>query len=380
MDFSLTEEQVMFRNMAREFATRHIEPVAKDNDLTKHFPKEIIKELAPLGLLGVTVPQQYGGLEVDHICYSIIVEEIARACSSVAVTSFCGHAAVEEALTVWGDESQKQHYLPAMCSGEMLGCYAFNEPEVENDLASMKTTAVLNGEQWILNGTKASVTNGSTAQLALVIAQTDAEKGVQGLGAFLVERGTPGLTNQSNADKMGLCAADTADIILANSALPAGNLLGKIGDGAAIADTVLSSARFSLTACYVGIAQACVNASVPYVQERRQFGQAIARFDMIQEMVADMATDTAASRFLLHCVGDLKNRGLPFASELDMAKYYASRSVIEATSNAIQLHGGYGYTVEYPVERFLRDAMTATLWEGTPTSHKLAVARHALEV
>ena len=380
MDFSLTDEQVMFRNMAREFATRHIEPVAKDNDLTQHFPKEIIKAMSPLGLMGMTAPQQYGGLEVDHICYALVVEEIARACGSVAVSSFCCHSAVEEALMVWGNEAQKQKYLPSMCSGEILGCYAFAEPAVEDNLAFIETTAVPRGEQWILNGTKASVANGGESQLALVIAQTDKDKGAQGLAAFLVDGDTPGFSSQNGYDTVGLRASNTADIVLHECSISSENLLGKVGDGLGTVNTIRGNSRFSLSACYVGIAQACVDASVPYAQERQQFGQPIANFNMVQEMIAEMIVDAEASRLLLHRVGDLKNRGLPFTSELDIAKYYASQAVLEATTNAVQVHGGYGYTMDYPVERFLRDAATATLWEGTPTEHKLAAARHALEI
>jgi butyryl-CoA dehydrogenase len=372
MDLSLSDEQVMFRDMAREFAQRYIAPVAKDNDDNEHFPQEVIAEMIPLGLLGAIVPQEYGGLGLDHICYAMIVEEIARACQSVAVAVFCAHSVVGEVLAQWGDEEQKQIYLPPMCKGEVFSCYALSEPEAGSDLSSLQTSAVLHGEQWVLNGAKASVVNGGISHLALVFARSDG-----GIGAFLVPWGTPGFSSIDIHSKKGLRACNIADLLFQDCPLPQRNLFGEGDD---IALSTLHCAHFSLAATYIGVAQACLDVSINYAQERQQFGKPIGSFDMVQGMIAEMAVGVQAARLLLYQTGFLKDQGLSFAKELSMAKYYASEVAMRAVSAAIQVHGGYGYTKEYPVERYFRNVVMSAICEGTPLMHKLSAARYALEL
>ena len=380
MDFDLTEEQTMFRNMAREFGERHIIPVASDDDRNGRFPIDIIKGMAALGLLGGPVPQEYGGLGIDNVCYGIICEEIARASAAVFTSALTVQVSlVQLPILRYGSEEQKQKWLTRTTKGELLGCFALTEPNVGSDPASIETSAVLDGDHWVLNGSKMWISNGGVADLALVFAQTDKAKRHRGIAAFIVERGTPGFSSR-DFDKMGLHSSNTAELSFQDCRVPAANVLGNVGEGFRIAMYALDSGRFSTAAACVGVAQACIDASIKFAQERQQFGKTIASFQLLQEMIADMTVETEAARFLVYRVGDLKDKGRPIVREASIAKYYAAEVAIRAAQNAIKVHGGYGYSDDYPVGRYLRDAVGMNLYEGTSQIQKLIVGREALGV
>ena len=380
MDFDLTDEQTMFRNMAREFGERHIVPVASDDDRSGRFPLDIVKAMAPLGLLSAPIPQEYGGLGTDNICYGIICEEIARASASVFTSSLTVHVSLFQLPVLqFASEAQKQTWLTRAARGELLGCFALTEPNVGSDPASVETSAIPDGDYWVLNGSKMWISNGGIADVALVFAQTDKSKRHRGIAAFLVEKGAPGFSSR-DLHKMGLHASNTAELSFQDCRIPAANLIGSIGDGFKVAMYALDNGRYSTAAACVGVAQACIDASVQFAQERQQFGKAIASFQLIQEMIADMVVETEAARFLVYRVGHLKDKGRSIVREASIAKYYAAEVAIRAAQNAIKIHGGYGYSNEYPVERYLRDAVGMNLYEGTSQIQKLIVGRETLGV
>ncbi len=378
MEFSLTDEQVMFRNMAREFAQRHIEPAAKDDDLSEHFSGEIVKQMGPLGLMGASVPQEYGGLGLDYICQVIVTEEIARASLSLAMSVFGAHSVVEEALTAWGSEQQKQQYLPPMCKGELFGCCALTESGVGTNVSKFSSKAELSQGQWVVNGEKVFVINGGVSGLTLTVT-TASKNGEPGAGAFLITRDTAGFSSQDIVAKNGLRACNIADIYLQDCRLSPENLLGSIEDGKKIAEGLLQGIHFSVAAGCVGAAQACLDASIKYAEERQVFGRPIGKFDMIQESIADMIISTEAARLVLYQAAALKSNGQPFARQLATARYLASDAAIRAGTDAMHLHGAYGFGKDFPLERYFRDAAEATEYGGSPLIQKLAIARHALD-
>ncbi len=380
MGFGLTDEQVMFRNMAREFAQRHIEPAAKDNDQNEHFPAEILKQMAPLGLLGSTVPQEYGGLGLDHIAYAVIIEEIACASLSIAMSTLGTHSVVEEMVLRWGSEEQKQQYLPPMCKGEIFSCCALNEPGAGMDVGKMTSKAELSGGVWIINGEKAFVTNGGVSDLVLVLAKVGKDEGEQGIGAFLVSRDVAGFSSQDVLGKNGLRACNIANVYFNECRIPNENLLGSVDDGSKIVDSLVQGIRFGVAAGCVGAAQACIDASIKYCEERQTFGRAISQYDMIQEAIADMIVGTEAARLLTYQVGELKSKGQPFGKQLAMARYLASDVAIRTATDAIHAHGAYGFGTDFPLERYFRDISEATEYAGSPLIDKLAVARHAFGI
>lgn len=381
MDFDLTEEQIMFRNMARAFAQREILPVTKEDDRNAYYRPEIIQKMAPLGLLAAPIPQEQGGLGVDNICYTLICEEIAYASPGVFTTALTVHTSLFQlALLQAMSEDQKKKYFPRTTKGELLGCYALTEPNVGSDAASIETNAVQKGDYWVLNGNKMWISNGGVADLALVFAQTDRSKAHRGIAAFLVERGAPGFSSRDIHGKMGLRDSNTAELIFQDCKVPAENLIGKVGEGFRVAMYGLDCGRMSTAAACVGVSQRAIDASVKYAQERKQFGKAIGSFQLVQEMIADMIVETEAARLLVHRVGHLRNTGQPGSREAAIAKYYASEVSLRVSKLAIQVHGGYGYSDDYPVERCLRDAMGLTLYEGTSQVQKLIVARAALGI
>ena len=375
MDFSLTDEQVMFRNMAREFAERYIKPTAKEDDQKGHFSWETIKQLGPLGLLGPIVPQGYGGLGLDHISYAIVTEEIARASVSVAMSVFGSHTVVEEALMMWGSEEQKQKYLPAMCKGEIFSCCALTESGSGISASNITSKAEPNDSGWDLNGEKTFVINGGVSKLALTFAKATENEEHRGFSAFLVSRDIAGFSSTDVLARSGLLATNIANLYFQNCLIPQENLVGNINDGSKIAETLLDAIHFSIAASCVGATQACIDASVKYAEERVAFGRPISNFDMVQEMIADMIIGNEAARILTYQVGDLKNRGLPYKKQLSIARYLASDVAVRATTNAIQVHGAYGYGKDFPVERYFRDVAEISLYGGPPLMHKLTVAR-----
>jgi alkylation response protein AidB-like acyl-CoA dehydrogenase len=379
MEFSLSEEQVMLRNMARQFATSSIEPTAADDDNNEHFPRQIIDEMVPLGLLGVVVPQKYGGSGVDWVAYAIITEEIARASLSLAMSVFGSHSVVTEMLMTWGSEQQRQEYLPPMCNGELFSGCALSESGTGTDVSQFGGRAELSQGQWVVNGEKTFVINGGVS--GLVLAVTTANKnGEPGAGAFLVTRDVAGFSSQDVVAKNGLRACNIADIYFQDCRLPQENLLGSLEDGSQIAESLLQGIHLSVAAGCVGVAQACLDASIRYAQERQVFGRTIGKFDMIQEAIADMTIGTETARLLTYQVADLKDNGQPFTKQLAMARYLASDVAIRAATDAIHLHGAYGFGKDFPLERYFRDAAEVAEYGGSPLIHKLAIARQTLGI
>jgi alkylation response protein AidB-like acyl-CoA dehydrogenase len=333
--------------------------------------------MAPLGLLGAPLPEEYGGMGIDHIAYVLMMEELGRVSFALRSIVSVHISLFQLTLNQWGTEKQKQKYLPRTTKGEILGCFATTEPNVGSDIASIETSAVLDGGKWRLNGNKMWISNGGVAEVALIFAQTDKAKKHRGIAVFLVDRDTPGFSSTDIHGKLGLRSANTAELILKDCVVPEENVLGQVGEGFKIAMTAFDNARLCVAAGCVGLAQACIDASVLYSQTRKQFGKPIGSYQLVQEMIADMIVETEAARFLTYRAAHLKNKGVPNTVETSMAKYYASEVALRAANNAIQVHGGYGFSDEYPVERYYRDVKVATLLEGTSQMHKLIIGRNA---
>ena len=380
MDFEFNDEQTMFRNMAREFAEREIIPSAAEDDQNDRYRPDITQKLAALGLLGAPIPQEYGGLGADFISYCLINEEISRG-SAAVMTTMGGHITLFQfPLMNWASEEQKKKFLPLATKGDILGCFALTEPNVGSDAASIETSATSKNDKWVLNGNKMWISNGGIANWALAFAQTDKTKRHRGIAAFLVEREAKGFSSKDIHGKMGLRASNTAELIFSDCEVPAENMVGQIGDGFKIAMSTLDSGRLSTGAAAVGVAQACIDASVKYAQERIQFGKPIAGFQLIQELVAEMVVETEAARSIVYRAAYLKNSGLPFVREASIAKYFAAETAVRAAQKAIKIHGGYGYSNEYPVERLYRDATGVSLYEGTAEIQKLIIGRETLGI
>ena len=378
MDFELTEEQEMIRRMVRDFAEKEIAPVAGEMDEKGEFPWEIIRKMAPLGFLGLPIPEEYGGAGVDNVSFAIAMEEIARASGSIAITLDAHVSLACEAILQFGSEEQKRKYLAPLARGEKLGAFALTEPEAGSDAAAIKTRAVLSGDEWVLNGQKVFITNGSIADVVVVAAVTDPTKGHRGISNFIVEKGTPGFRPGRDEEKMGLKGSVTSQLFFEDCRVPKENLLGKEGEGFKQFLIVLDAGRIAIGAMAVGLAQAALDASIAYAKERVQFGQPIAKFQAIQWMIADMATQLDAARLLVYRAAWLKDRGVRFTREAAMAKLFASEIAERACHAAIQIHGGYGYTKDYPLERFYRDVRLCEIGEGTSEIQRLVIARQVL--
>lgn len=380
MEFELNEGQKMVREMAKRFADEEIIPFARENDVTERFPIEILKKMAPLGFLGGPIPEEYGGAGLDFISDAIVFEEIGRGCSSIRTIVSVQVSLVELSILHWGTEEQKRRFLPLLCRGELLGAFAITEPEAGSDAASIKTSAVRKGDGWLINGSKTWISTGDVADIVIIFAQTDLSKGYKGITAFIVEKGAPGFTTREIKGKLGLRSADTAQLFFEECHIPDSALLGSVGEGFKIAMSSLDNGRYGVAAGCVGIIQGCVDACVKYAQERHQFGKPIASFQLVQDMIARMVVDLDAARLLVYRAGDLKNRGIRNTLETSIAKYFASEAAVRAATDAIQVHGAYGYSNEYPVERYLRDAKVATIYEGTSQIQKLIIGEHVLGI
>jgi len=378
MDFELTEEQEMIRRMVRDFAEKEIVPIAGEMDEKGEFPWEIIRKMAPLGFLGLPIPEEYGGAGIDNVSFAIAMEEIARASGSIAITLDAHVSLACEAILQFGSEEQKRKYLAPLARGEKLGAFALTEPEAGSDAAAIKTRAVLSGDEWVLNGQKVFITNGSIADVVVVAAVTDPTKGHRGISNFIVEKGTPGFRPGRDEEKMGLKGSVTSQLFFEDCRVPKENLLGKEGEGFKQFLIVLDAGRIAIGAMAVGLAQAALDASIAYAKERVQFGQPIAKFQAIQWMIADMATQLDAARLLVYRAAWLKDRGMRFTREAAMAKLFASEIAERACHAAIQIHGGYGYTKDYPLERYYRDARLCEIGEGTSEIQRLVIARQVL--
>ena len=373
MDFELNETQRLIKETAAEFAQRRIVPVARENDEKERYPADIVAEMGALGMFGGPIPEEYGGAGLDYISYAIMNEEISKACSSVRTVLSVQLSLVATTILKWGSEAQKKKYLPRLCAAEWIGCFGLTEPDVGSDAQHLKTFAEKTPGGWNLNGQKIWISNGGVAQLALVIAQTDREN-PRKMAAFLVETDSPGFEARTMHGKLGLRSSNTAELFLANVEVPDDALMGEVGDGFKVAMSALDNGRYSVGAGCLGIAQGSLEASVAYAKERRTFGKPIAAHQLVQDMIARMVVDIDASRLLLYRAGELKNAGKPNTRETSIAKYYCTEAALRCANDAIQIHGGMGYSNEYPVERYMRDARVATIYEGTSQIQKLIIA------
>ena len=377
MNLDLTDEQQLIRETARDFADREIIPRARDNDRAERFDVDLVKRIGDMGYLGAPVAEQYGGRALDYLSYGLIVEEIGRADSSARTVVSVQTSLVAGSIEQWGTEEQKHELLPKLCSAEWLGCFGLTEPGTGSDAASVATRATRKNGGWSISGSKMFISLGSHARIAMIFAQTDPEKKHRGMACFIVPTDSPGFSSQQIHGKLGLRASDTAELALDEVQVGEEALLGGIGDGFKIAMSALDRGRYSVAAGCVGIAQGCVNESVKYAKERRQFDRPIASFQLVQELIAEMVVDADASRLLVWRAGHLKDEGRPSTLETSIAKYYATEAAVRCANAAIQVHGGYGYIDEYPVERYMRDARVTTLYEGTSQIQKMIIGRHA---
>jgi butyryl-CoA dehydrogenase len=378
MDFELAEEQQMVRETTRAFVEREVKPVASRLDREAIYPSELVKRLSELGLMGILVPQEFGGSGMDLLSCVVAMEEISKAWASLAVAMSVQNSLVCAPIARFGSAAQKKKYLPSLARGERLGCYALTEPGSGSDAGSIQTRAKRVDDDFVLNGNKIFTTNGNRADLAIVYAVTDPAKGKKGISAFIVEKNSPGFVVGKLEDKLGLRSSDTASLLFEDCRVPGENLLGTEGEGFTIALATLDGGRIGIAAQALGIAQGCLEESVAYAQQRRQFGRAIAEFEAIQWMLADMATEIDAARLLTYRAAWLAEQGRTFTKEAAMAKLFASEAANRAAYKAIQIFGGYGYTKEFAVERFFRDARITTIYEGTSEIQRLVIARRLI--
>jgi alkylation response protein AidB-like acyl-CoA dehydrogenase len=378
MNFDLSEEQELLRRTVRDFAQRRIAPGASERDETARFPRELIPDMAELGLLGINVPQEYGGAGLDAVSAAIVIEEIARVDGATALIVASHNSLCAGHILGFGDKQQKQKYLPPLASGETLGAWALTEPGSGSDAAALKSTCTLDGDHWILNGDKQFTTQGSTAGIYVIMASTDPTKKTTGISAFIVERGWTGLSVGRIENKLGVRASDTAALHLDGLRVPKENLLGELNGAYKQILQVLWGGRIGIGAMSVGIASGALEEALKYAKQRQQFGKPIAQFEAIQWMLADIATEVEAARLLVLRAARLKDSGQPFSRAASEAKLYAAEAAMRATSKAIQIHGGYGYIKDYPVERYFRDAKLCEIGEGTSEIQRRAIAKELL--
>ncbi len=374
----LTREQQMIQKTAREFARRDLAALAAERDKNHEYPAESLKKMGELGLLGMLVPEQYGGEELGTVSYVLAMTEVAYACAATAVIMSVHNSICCGSLLRFGTEDQKQKYLKPMTAGDFICSFALSEPEAGSDPASMQTTAEKDGDSYILNGTKRWITGGATSKLFIVLARTDPDAGHKGISAFLVTRDMEGFSTGRLEDKMGQCASDTTDLLFTNCRVPADHLLGNEGEGFIVAMSGLDDGRIGIAALSLGLGQAALDQAVDYAKQRVQFGRPIARNQGLRWMIADMATDVEAARQLVLNAADKKDQGERCSKEISMAKLYASEMANRVTGQALQVHGGYGYTKEFPVERLYRDARVLTIYEGTSEIQKMVISNEVI--
>ncbi len=375
MDLSLTEEQTAARRLARDFADREIAPYAVEWDRAEAVDRGVVAKLGEVGFLGLTIPEEYGGSGGDHLAYCLVTEELGRADSSVRGIVSVSLGLVAKTIAAWGSEEHKRRWLPRLCSGEAVGCFGLTEPGTGSDAANLTTRAVRDGGDYVVDGAKMFITNGTWADVVLLFARTGPEPGHRGISAFLVPTDTPGLDRRTVHGKLGLRGQATAELVFDGVRVPASAMIGPEGKGFTVAMAALAKGRMSVAAGCVGIAQACLDAAVAYAGTREQFGRTIAHHQLVQELLSDIAVDVETARLLTWRVADRIERGLPFATEASMAKLHASEAAVRCANNALQVFGGYGYIDEYPVGKLLRDARVMTLYEGTSQIHKLLIGR-----
>ncbi|MBK5297673.1 MAG: acyl-CoA dehydrogenase [Vicinamibacteria bacterium] len=378
MHFQLTDEQRLLRQTVREFAEGEIRPFVREWDEAQHFPSALIPKMAELGLMGIQFPEQWGGAGMSAIDYCLCLEELARVDPSVALSVAAHNGLGPAHIFMFGSDQQKTRWLMPLARGEKLGAWALTEPNAGSDAAATRTTAVRDGDHWVLNGTKTFITHGKSADVLVIMAATDRARGAKGISAFIVERGTPGLRAGRKEDKLGMRASETTEVILDRCRVPADQLLGEAGMGFIGALQVLDAGRIGIAALAVGLAQGAFECARTYASSRKQFGQAIASFQAIQWKLADMATRIEAARLLTYRAAFLKDRQQRTTLESAMAKLYSSEVAVRAAEDAVQIHGGYGFVKDYPAEKFFRDVKLTTIGEGTSEIQRLVIARQLL--
>jgi len=379
MNFNLTQTQSLFKQMIREFAEKEVKPLAAEIDEQERFPQETVEKMAKLGIFGIPVPKQYGGAGGDNIMYSIAVEELSRCCATTGVVVSAHTSLCMSPILQFGTEEQKMKYLPKLASGEWIGAFGLTEPNAGTDAAGQQTTAVLEGDEWVINGNKIFITNAGHADVYVVVAMTDKSLGTKGISAFIVEATTPGFSIGKKELKMGIRGSATAELIFSNVRIPKDNILGKVGEGFKIAMMTLDGGRIGIASQALGIAQGALDETVKYTKERKQFGKAIAKFQNTQFQMADLKTKLEAARLLVRSAAfredeHVKNEKVNFSADAAMAKLYAAETAMEVTTKCVQYHGGYGYTREYPVERMMRDAKITEIYEGTSEVQRMVIA------
>ena len=375
MDFSLTENQKLFKKTIREFCERELKPITSKIDQEEYFPFDVYKKMGQMGLMGMTVPQEYGGAGIDKVSYMIALEEVSRICGSTGLTVEAHNTLGNGYLYEHGTEEQRKKYLPKLTTGEGFAALAITEPNAGSDVAGMQTTAELEGKEWVINGSKQFITSGDIAEVVIVMAKTDKEKGAKGISAFIVEKDTLGFKVGQLEDKLGVRGTRTAQLFFEDCKVPKENILGEKDKGFYGVMDTLDRGRTAVGAMSVGIAQGALDESVEYAKQRQQFGKPIGKFQAIQWMISDMATEIEAARLLVHRAAYLEDNGQPFGKEAAMAKLFASEIGMRATVKAIQILGGYGYTREYPVERFYRDIKLCQIGEGTSEVQRIVIAK-----
>ncbi len=379
MNFSLTKEQELVKQMVREFAINEVKPIAAEIDVTERFPMENVEQMARYNMLGIPFPTEFGGAGGDNVSYAMTVEELSKVCGTTGVivsahTSLCGAPIYQ-----FGTQEQKEKYLTPLAKGEKLGAFGLTEPNAGTDAAGQQTTAVLEGDHYVLNGSKIFITNGGVADIFVVFAMTDKSKGTRGISAFIVEKDFPGFSIGKVEEKLGIRASSTTELVFENCIVPKENLLGKEGKGFSVAMKTLDGGRIGIAAQALGLAQGALDEAVAYMKERKQFGKSIAAFQGLQWMVADMDVQIEAARLLVYKAAYKKDMGMPYSVEAARAKLYASEVAMDVTTKAVQLFGGYGYTKEYPVERMMRDAKITEIYEGTSQVQRMVIAGSILK-
>ena len=378
MNFQLTKEQEFVRKMVREFAETEVEPLAADIDKEHRFPVETVEKMAKYGLLGVSFPTEYGGAGGDHISYAITVEELSRVCASTGVICSAHTSLCCWPIFNWGNEEQKKKYLPDLLSGKKLGAFGLTEPNAGTDASGQQTRAEDKGDHWLINGAKVFITNGGYADVFVVMAMTDKSKGNHGISAFIVEKGDEGFSIGKTEDKMGICASSTTELIFQNCKIPKDRLLADVGQGFKVAMSTLDGGRIGIASQALGIAQGALDVTVEYMKARKQFGKKLSQMQALQFTVAELATEIEAARLLIYKAADMKDKHLAYGPAAAMAKLFAAETAMHVTTKCVQLHGGYGYTKDYPVERMMRDAKITEIYEGTSEVQKMVIAASIL--
>ncbi|MGX5818619.1 acyl-CoA dehydrogenase family protein [Chitinophaga lutea] len=378
MNFQPTDMQLQIAQMVKDFGKTHIKPYALQWDETQEFPVDLFRKMGELGLMGVLVPEQYGGSGMGYLEYVTVISEVAKYCGGIGLSLAAHNSLCTGHILQFGNEAQKTKYLPKLASGQWIGAWGLTEPNTGSDAMNMKCTAVKDGSDWVINGTKCWITHGKSGDVAVVIARTGNVRDSHGMSAFIVERGTPGFTGGKKENKLGMRASETAEMIFDNCRIPGENLIGEPGEGFIQSMKVLDGGRISIAALSLGIAKGAFEAALQYAQERHQFDQPIANFQGISFKLADMSTQIAAAELLTMQAADLKNRHVPMTQQAAMAKYYASEVAVSTANEAVQIFGGYGYTKDFPAEKYYRDAKLCTIGEGTSEIQKIVIAREAL--